>query len=332
MPELQTIDVSPLFDKAGDAVAVDRAIGKAIETEGGFAIVGFPGAEDLDRRTRQLLTFFELPAAEKRKVATRAVEPSGKRIYRGYLSSLEPGCWAHNEFFDIGPEEPVQGPAIPGMEIFAETNIWPEQEPVQGWKDLMRRHHRDLQAVSFAVMLSAGRAFGFDAEVIKSRFEGGNSTLRLLNYPRPPVSAEAKKKALDMRLDETGEILAAGRHCDAAGLSLLWQNTPGLEAEAPDGSWRAVPARPNSISVHLGDVLSIMTDGKIPATPHRVVDHGVTRQSVGFFLEPALSARLAPIGASAAQEDRIGAGTYGWHLMSTFHERPRHKDLVPAPM
>ncbi len=78
-----------------------------------------------------------------------------------------------------------------------------------------------------------------------------------------------------MRLSETGELLAAGRHCDAAGLSLLWQDSLGLQAEAADGTWRTAPCRTNSISVHLGDVLSIMTEGKARATPHRVVGHGL---------------------------------------------------------
>ncbi len=332
MSELQTIDVAALFAEKPEArAAVDRAIGAAIETEGGFGISGFPGADDLDRRTHALLRFFELTGEEKRQVATRAVEPAGQRIYRGYVCSFDADNWAHNEFFDIGPEAPVAGPPIPGMEIFAETNIWPEREPAPGWCDLMRRHHRDLQRVSLAVMMAAGRAFGFDETAFRARFEGGNSTLRLLNYPRPPQSAQDKERALEMRLDEAGEMLAAGRHCDVAGLSLLWQSGPGLQAEAPDGTWQDIPSTSNSISVHLGDVLSIMTEGRIPATPHRVVDHGATRQSIGFFLEPALSARLAPLGAANVPEERPGAGTYGWHLMSVFNARASHQDLVPAP-
>lgn len=332
MTELRTIDIAALFSGTAEAKsAVERAIADAIMTEGGFGIAGFPGAEDLDHRTQQLLRFFELEEEEKRQVATRAIEPSGQRIYRGYVCSFEADNWAHNEFFDIGPEAPVAGPPIPGMEIFAETNIWPEREPAPGWRALMRRHHRDLQRVSLAVMMAAGRAFGFDEMAFRARFEGGNSTLRLLNYPRPPQSAQDKERALEMRLDEAGEMLAAGRHCDAAGLSLLWQSTPGLQAEAPDGTWRDIPSTPNSISVHLGDVLSIMTEGRIPATPHRVVDYGVTRQSIGFFLEPALSARLAPLNATEATQERPGAGTYGWHLMSVFNSRESHQDLVPAP-
>ncbi|MEQ8655063.1 MAG: 2OG-Fe(II) oxygenase family protein [Kiloniellales bacterium] len=332
MSELQTIGISALFDGESAAIAaVDRAIARAIETEGGFGIAEFPGAEDLDRRSRALLRFFDLTEDEKRQVATQAIEPAGQRIYRGYVCSFDPQNWAHNEFFDIGPDDPVGGPAVPGMEIFAETNIWPEREPVPGWRALMRRHHRDLQRVSLAVMFSAGRAFGFEEAAFKARFLGGNSTLRLLNYPRPPRSVQEKERALEMRLDEAGEMLAAGRHCDASGLSLLWQDRPGLQAEAPDGTWRDIPSTPNSISVHLGDVLSIMTEGSIQATPHRVVDHGETRQSVGFFLEPALSARLAPLRTSDQPEGHPSAGTYGWHLMNTFHQRDRHKALVPAP-
>lgn len=332
MPELTTIDIAALFDDEPAArSAVDRAIMAAVEREGGFVVAGFPGAADLDARTAKLLRFFDLPTEAKRAVATRAVEPDGKRIYRGYVCAFNPDGWAHNEFFDIGPEAPVAGPPIPGMEIFAETNIWPEPEPAPGWRTLMVGHHRALDAVARQIMLSVGRAAGFEEEDFKARFAGGNSTLRLLNYPLPPAGAVSVEKVPEMRLTQEGKVLAAGRHCDASGLSLLWQETPGLEVEAPDGSWRPVPLRANSLSVHLGDVLSVMTESAIPATPHRVVDHGIARRSVGFFLEPALSARLAPIGAAALADARPGAGTYGWHLMSVFSQRPRHKNLVPAP-
>ncbi len=332
MPELATIDVAALFgEEAAAAERVVQAIGRAIEREGGFVVTGFPGSDDLDRRTRALLSFFDLPAAAKRAVATRAVEPEGQRIYRGYFSSFDPANWAYNEFFDIGPEAPVAGPPIPGMEIFAETNIWPEPEPAPGWKPMMQQHYRQLKAVAERVMLAAGRAAGFEEEDFRARFRDGNSTLRLLNYPRPPAEAISPERTIEMRRGENGQVLAAGRHCDASGLSLLWQETPGLEVEAVDGKWLAVPCVPNCLSVHLGDVLSVMTEGRVRATPHRVVDHGVSRRSVGFFLEPGLSARLAPIGEAGTVPERPGAGTYGWHLMSVFHGRPRHKDLVPAP-
>ena len=106
---------------------------------------------------------------------------------------------------------------------------------------------------------------------------------------------------------------------------------PGLQAQAPDGAWRDVPCAPNSISVHLGDVLEIMTEGRVPATPHRVIDHRKSRRSIGFFLEPALSARISPIHAveQAHATESSAKGTYGWHLLKQLRGYEGYENLVP---
>ena len=71
----------------------------------------------------------------------------------------------------------------------------------------------------------------------------------------------------------------------------------------------------NSISIHVGTALQGMTEGDIPATPHRVLDLNQRRQSIGFFLEPGLSAQ---VGALHGQ-DTGHEGTYGWHLRERFN-------------
>jgi isopenicillin N synthase-like dioxygenase len=44
--------------------------------------------------------------------------------------------------------------------------------------------------------------------------------------------------------------------------------------------------------VNLGETLQFMTNMKIKATKHRVLDIGVTRYSSPFFVEPKYSAML----------------------------------------
>ena len=128
--------------------------------------------------------------------------------------------------------------------------------------------------------------------------------------------------------------LVAGRHTDAAGVSLLWQAQPGLQAQSRDGIWRDVPPVANCISVHLGDVLEIMTDGRVPATPHRVLDKGCARQSIGFFLEPALGAKLSavqPEDPPVVIDEEAARGTYGWHLLRRMHGYSEVGQFVPYP-
>ncbi len=334
MSELANIGISPLFDDDDASwAATDQAIGQAIENQGGLVVSGYPGAGEIDARSHKLLAFFGLPEAEKQAVLSRTFDSSGPRIYRGYHAHLGPEAWAHNEFFDIGPEEPHPAPPVCGMEVFAETNVWPSQEPVAGWRRAMQEHHAHLERIGSAVMYAAGRAVGFAQADLERRFAGGNSTLRLLNYPaKPDTKIVRNVMPDDLQGDHAALPLSAGRHTDIAGVSLLWQAQPGLQAQAPDGTWRDVPLIRNCISVHLGEVLEVMTEGRIRATPHRVIDHGTARQSIGFFLEPALGARLAPIRNGALEDaDPAGPGTYGWHMQTRFAGRAQYQGLILPP-
>ncbi len=332
MADLAIVNVSALFGDDQAALRLtDARLGEAVVETGGIVVTGYPDAGEVDARAGRMLSFFDLPEGEKRRLETRTTNPSGSRIYRGYQASLQPDAWAHNEFFDIGPEVPTAGPAIPGMEILTETNIWPSAEPVAEWKQTMRRYYDQMQRLSTAVMLSLGRSLGTGDALLSRHFTGGNSTLRLLNYPRPPGDMRVYDELPDSD-GEQGPPLAAGRHTDVAGVSLLWQAQPGLQAQSTDGTWRDVPAIDNCVSVHLGNVLEIMTEGRVPATPHRVLEQGAARQSIGFFLEPALGAQLStpdPLPNGSGEE--TGRGTYGWHLLRRLNSYDGNAELVPFP-
>lgn len=312
MSDLPVIDVSELFgDPPGDMA--DRAIGRALAAAGGFVITGFPGAEELDQRAARLLQFFNLPRKDWISAATYPTNPQAKGIYRGFTSLLGGDDFARTEWFDIGPAQPIAGFPVRGAEILAERNKWPSAEPYPGWRTDMQAHYADLQVTAIAVMLATGRARGVDTCALERGFEQENSTLRLLHYPAPEASPETG----------AGISLAAQAHTDGSGLSLLWQAGPGLQVEGPDGVWRDVPQLPGSISVHLGDVLSMMTGGDIPATPHRVVDHGGERQSIGFFLEPTPFASMT--GGNRLED------TYGWRLLQRLRSYSGMRELVPEP-
>ncbi len=329
MSDLAVIDIAPLFLRERGAWGeVDDRIGSAIERHGGFVCTGYPDAESVDRWAATMLRFFTIDQDAKHSVASRSTWPSGPRVYRGYRSSLEPGGWAYNEMFDIGPAVPFAAPA-PGMEVFAEPNVWPDPTPAPGWRRAMQSYYTLMLDVGTRVMRSAGRWAGFTDEDLEQRFRQGNSTLRLLNYPAKPEGLAVRP---DASVEDGGATvtLAAVRHTDASGLSLLWQQQPGLQAQAPDGTWRDVPMVANTVSVHLGTVLELMTAGRVPATPHRVIDHGTDRQSIGFFVEPGLGTRLAPIAEGDAAPGEL-SGTYGWHLQERFHAMRGFEDLVPAP-
>ncbi len=327
MNELPVVDIAALLsDEARPAwAAVDAAVGAAIETCGGFVVSGYPQAEMVDQWARTALRFYDLPDDRKHAVSTRVWAPDAPNVYRGYRSSLRPGEWAYNEMFDIGPSHPFPAPDVPGMHVFAEENVWPEPEPCDGWREAMESYYALMQRIGMAVMLSAGRWAGFDDDDLRRRFREGNSTLRLLNYPVKPADWPVDSNATYV----DGRAIAAVRHTDVAGVSLLWQREGGLQAEGPDGTWRDVPLVPNAISVHLGTVLEVMTGGRVRATPHRVIDGGTHRQSIGFFVEPGLAASVGPIAGDDGTDDV--RHSYGWHLQQRFSTMRGYQQLVPPP-
>ncbi|MGI9371773.1 MAG: 2OG-Fe(II) oxygenase family protein, partial [Hyphomicrobiales bacterium] len=84
-------------------------------------------------------------------------------------------------------------------------------------------------------------------------------------------------------------------------------------------AWHSVAMIENCVSVHVGNIMHTLTDGAVRPTPHRVLDMRQDRRSIGFFLEPDLSAELA----SAHEIEQTGdiSKTYGWSLLETLSGR-----------
>ena len=316
---VETIDIEALFGpESAERDACDAALWAGLRRTGAVVIAGYPDAERVDARARMGLRIFDLAVEAKARLATRLIVAGNPNAYRGFWPRRT-GSLLQNEFYDVGPESPAPGPDLPGIDILTETTPWPDPEPARGWCDIVRAHYDHLNSVAQAMILSVGRSAGFDEETIRARFEGSHSTLRFLSYPedaRSPV------------MEADGTQVSGGRHTDASGLSLLWQAQPGLQAQGKDGRFRDIPMVPNAVSVHVGDVMTRMTRGAVPATPHRVVAGAGARQSVGFFLEPALSAAVTP--ADHAGPISV-ADTYGWQLLETFAGREIWRGVIDAP-
>ncbi|MCV6583957.1 MAG: hypothetical protein OIF47_00330 [Marinibacterium sp.] len=309
---IEPVDISALFGPvASPGIAeCDAAIWAGLRRSGAIVIHGYPDADQVDRRARRGLEVFTFPRAERRALTTRLIEPENPNTYRGYWPCT-PDRLLQNDFFDVGPAQPAPGPDLPGMEIFAEPTPWPTARP--GWARDVRAHYDHLNAIAQALIRSVGRSAGFDAAMIGARFDGAHSTLRYLSYA-PGAGLDAG--------------FSAARHTDASGLSLLWQDQPGLEAQGQDGVWRAIPMRPDTLSVHVGDVMTGLTAGAVPATPHRVRASDRPRRSVGFFLEPALSAPVTPADHDGGPDVR---DSYGWQLLRTFAARPHWQGVIRDP-
>lgn len=174
------IDVGSLFGSSpGPCVQTDRAIARALETQGSFVARGaWPG---IDRQASRLCAFFRMANDSKESCAVSRFRPENPNIYRGYYPMTENESWSRRESFDVGPEPPMTSPDVPGAESFREPNIWPGDEPWPGWRKATLAMLNDLRDVGVTLLAAVSRGLGLDEDVMVSPARGRNATLRFLH-------------------------------------------------------------------------------------------------------------------------------------------------------
>ena len=106
-------------------------------------------------------------------------------------------------------------------------------------------------------------------------------------------------------------VSGVGAHSDSGFLSMLVQDDAGgLQAQLPNGDWVDVPPIKHAIVVNLGEVLQVMSGGKLRATVHRVQRTQRNRISVPYFWNPRLETTLADLGVSTGDAS-TSSGTHG---------------------
>ena len=96
----------------------------------------------------------------------------------------------------------------------------------------------------------------------------------------------------------------------------------------------AVPCRPNSLVMNIGDMLAAMSGVKFKATKHRVIDTRVDRFSVPFFFEPHYAAdvtRVIPWQQKEALSPSKTSGNSAAELDRKFDRAClQEEDLTPS--
>ena len=111
--------------------------------------------------------------------------------------------------------------------------------------------------------------------------------LRILHYP--PLEGKV----------EDGAIRAAA-HEDINLITLLVSGSqPGLEAKDKNNNWHKVPVDKGMITVNVGDMLEMASNGYFPSTSHRVINpknsnQNVSRFSLPMFMHPRNEVILKP--------------------------------------
>ncbi len=318
-----TVNVAPLFGGNLDAwVAVDQLIGIACENTGGFVVTGLPLPHS-SYSFERFFKLFDLPEPVLYDIAKREMRADSRLTMRGYLNR-DKGGFAYGEQFDLGPEGPILGPEIDGIEMLINENAWPSVEPFPGWRDEVTEHFKHMESIGLVIIRSIARYLGVNELPAIKRYQNSSSTLRFLKYPKRPDDIEIRGEKCAMRVVEGREVpLVASEHTENGGLTFQWQDEPGMQIQTPGGEWIGIPNIRDGFSVHLGETLETQTSGRMRATPHRVYSTGKTRQSMVFFLEPNLFGSTRPFSKERSEPSSSIEDTYAASMIRTLRRTGR---------
>ncbi len=286
---LPVVDFTAWTDGDADArSAFVQALGSALERFGFVAIAGhgIPDAH-LQRAYRDAERLFALPLAVKQRYETP--QDGRQRGYTGFMveHAKDQKIGDLKEFWHVGRELPAGHPLLVSGEV--PKNQIPAELPdvAPTFRELFDQLDRFGNRLLDAIGAYLGLAPGFFRELVTD----GNSVLRVIHYPPLPPEIPA------------GAVRAAA-HEDINLITILPVSTqPGLEILTRDGAWLDVSPPPGTMIVDTGDMMALLTGGRLPATTHRVTNptegRDKARNSMPFFLHPGPDRLLAPLDGSA---------------------------------
>jgi isopenicillin N synthase-like dioxygenase len=264
----------PVVDLTNADDAVD-AIGNACREWGFFQAVGH-GVDPLliARLQHQMREFFEQPLAAKQAILRSAENPWG--FYDRELTRHTPD-W--KQIYDVGP---ASGDAI--------VPQWPASLP--GFRPVVEAFYQASHGVSMRILRAISRSLAMPAGALDAYFQREHTSfLRLNYYPKCPTPAHPT----DMSVASGGVHLGVNHHTDAGAVTVLLQDSPGLEV-FHDNTWKLVEPIRGALVINIGDIVQVWSNDRYRAALHRALVHPDTeRFTAAFFLNPPYSADYAPL-------------------------------------
>jgi isopenicillin N synthase-like dioxygenase len=327
-PAIPLIDVAPFL--AGDPDgkrAVVQAVSRACEEIGFFTIVGHGVDAALIRRMDHVSReFFDLPLAEKQKVARPRPEQS-----RGYIGigdehlayGLDHATTDLKEFFAIGPIDVPDEPYFSCAAAYPSfaPNVWPERP--SGLREVFVGYYRAMESLAATIMRMFALALELPEDFFRDKTDRHISGLRVINYPD------------QSRTPEPGQ-LRAGAHSDYGALTILKAQdvAGGLQVRDRSGEWVDVQAAADAFVVNIGDLMMHWTNDRWISTVHRVVNPpreralASRRQSIVFFYQPNYDALIEclPSCCGPGRPAKYAPVTSGEHRLRKFLKTVRQAD------
>ncbi len=279
--EIPILDFGPyLAGEDGALEALAAELRHAQENVGFYFATNHNVPRPLIQRThKNLIRFFDLPDAEKRKHENYV--PPGSTIYVSSTvnENTKPDL---NEMLRIVRERPADHPGVEANLIpYFGPNQWPDETLLPGWKAEMLEYYDAMEELGYKLLPLYARALDLPADYFDGMFDDPLWTTRNQHYPA--VESEDNQFGI-------------APHRDHGFITLLpVTDTPGLQIQTQSGRWLPANTIEGAIIVNTGEFLNRWTNGRFMATPHRVIPPKKDRYSLAFFFSPSWDTLADPM-------------------------------------
>jgi len=248
-------------------------IGTSFEEIGFLALKGHFLEAELQRSLYdEIRTFFALPEAVKKQYEIEG--GGGQRGYTGFGKEHAEGRTVGDlkEFWHFGQDLE----RLPQLQAFYPENVLVHE--LKAFNAIGTKVFRTLEKTAQVLLQAIALYLDLEVAYFDSFILEGNSILRAIHYPpitQAPLDAER-----------------AAAHGDINLITLLiGAQGSGLQVLNRQNQWIDAIAEPDELIVNIGDMLSRLTNNKLPSTIHRVVnppkeEWGKARYSLPFFMHP----------------------------------------------
>lgn len=207
---------------------------------------------------------------------------------------------------DFGPELVDDPDSVES--ILLGPNQWPD---LPGFRTAVERYREAIHACAVRTAGMFARICGLDPGHLRDRSHRGVSLLRLLHYP--------------VAVADDGE--PPNGHTDYEWFTLIWQSADGLEVLTRDGRTVVVPAARPVLTVLIGDLLEVLSAGRLESTLHWVRPRTTDRYSLTYFYGPDFDQTVAPAaGDSGYPQLHVGRHLTGLRVRHFAHLRAAAAD------